>query len=296
MNSTPSRHAVVIGDALVDELIDERNVTRVAGGSALNVAVGLALLGTNSTLIASVASDDDGRTLDAHTQSFGVRRIWSPNPLGTGVARSERVDGEPRYSFNAAARSRTLIFSAEAIEQIASADIVVISGFPFDNAEECAALSAALEHRRGVLAIDPNPRAGMLVDAARFAEGLEVTARDADLVKIGEEDAALLYQEPLLTSAHRLLDSGARFVLATAGAGGAALVAEHVELTRAIVSDPRPIIDTMGAGDATLAVVAASLATDGDPSIMEWESILGRAMATAAETIRHPGAVLRMPI
>jgi len=82
-------------------------------------------------------------------------------------------------------------------------------------------------------------------------------------------------------------------VLATTGARGASLHTRRSIDSRGIVHDPRPIVDTMGAGDATFAVALAALARAEPGTSIDWPSVLDVAMSTAAETIRHPGALLR---
>lgn len=286
--------AVVIGDALIDEMRSEAGSTDAAGGSALNVAVGLAILGTPATLVAMIGDDPDGHTLIAHLAEHAVPLIPSPSPLGTGRAVSDRTDGEPRYSFTAAMLSRTLEFSPPVIAAIDAAPAIAVSGYPFDDQREADALFAATEASRDRLLIDPNPRSGMLNDVSRFRRNLERLAAGAALVKIGEEDAELLYRDSLANVAQRFIALGARTVLATAGAGGARIVTGGLTVDRPIAVRPQPIIDTMGAGDATFAAVIAGLVrSPAWPDAERWGEILERAMGVAAATIRHPGGLLR---
>lgn len=278
---------VVIGDALVDEMRDASGSVDAPGGSALNVAVGLAVLGVPSTLVAMFGEDADGGLLARHLADYGVASIASPAPLGTGRAVSDRTDGEPRYSFTAAQVQRHIDFALVA-EVLASADVVAVSGFPFDDAGQVEQLQAAVVGKR--LLIDPNPRPGLLVDKAAFVRGLEELCAGAALVKVGDDDAQLLWGEPLPLVAQRLLDAGADAVLATAGERGASVYSGDGETHHPIVAGSAPIVDTMGAGDATFAAVIAQSLT-----AQSWTETLGAAMAIAAETIRHPGGLLRLP-
>lgn len=283
---------VVIGDALIDELRTPTGSTDVAGGSALNVAVGLAILGVPTTLIAMIGDDADGDLLRAFAAGFGVRVESSPAPLGTGRAISDRTHGEPRYSFNDASVQRTLTYSPAMLAAIADAPLVAISGFPFDNVAEVASLRSALGSAR--VLIDPNPRPGLLQSDVRFRSNLEALGAGSALVKIGEEDAHLLYGEDLASVVDRYLELGAHAVLATMGRDGATLHLPDAAIHRDIVTDARPIVDTMGAGDATFAAVIAGLVRSHGADT-EWGSILDTAMGIAAETIRVAGAQLRVP-
>ena len=276
---------VVIGDALVDEMRDEFGSTDAPGGSALNVAVGLAILGVPSTLIAMIGDDADGAVLRDYATGRGVVVLASESALGTGRAVSDRSEGEPRYSFSDAARARSIHFSDEMAQAVADAPLVVISGFPFDMPAEVAELRRVLAGHPRVL-LDANPREGFLRDRAAFAAEFERVASLCELVKIGDEDARLLYDAGVNDVA-----LASPIVLATEGARGATVTTPTGTVHRDIVADERPVIDTMGAGDATFASVVAGLAAGSD----DWEALLDAAMHIAAETIRHAGGELRQP-
>ena len=276
---------VVIGDALIDEMRDEHGSVDAPGGSALNVAVGLSILGVPAALIAMYSDDTDGRALSAHLSRYNVEEFASPSARGTGRAVSDRSEGEPRYSFSPAAIARAIKFTPAMRSAISGADLVAISGFPFDNQQQFEQLVDVVAGTTVLL--DPNPRAGFLRDAELFASNLERFAPSVRLLKLGEEDSHLLYRKPLdqvvgFFTPHTAL-------LATAGASGATVYERGVAVNRPIVTSIEPIVDTMGAGDATFASVIASLSHgEGD-----WGVILDRAMAIAAATIRHHGGVLR---
>ncbi len=292
----PDARAVVIGDALIDELRDDVGVREFVGGAALNVAVGLARLGVPSTLLAMVGDDEPGERIRTYLDDFGVELIATSSPLGSSRAVSVRsAGGEPTYEFNAAAQARRIRFGDAERTAIADASVTVISCFPFDDAEQTRELSDALVARGGALAIDPNPRAGMLHHRAEFVRWFETLARQADLVKVGEDDAALLYGEPLDALRIRLRELGAKAVFATQGSAGATIEAGGVVATRPISPLSGPVVDTMGAGDAALATAVAALVagTPGDED--GWEAVLQQAMDVAAATCRFEGALLRLP-
>ncbi|HWI29860.1 MAG TPA: PfkB family carbohydrate kinase [Microbacterium sp.] len=285
---------VVIGDALIDELRDDRGVREFVGGAALNVAVGLARLGVPTSLIAMVGDDDDGAHIRAYLDDFGVVLIPSPSPHGTSRAVSVRSGaGEPEYVFNRAAQARRIRIGDAEREAIAAAPYVVVSCFPFDDVAQTLELAEAL--RGAAVAIDPNPRSGMMTDRAEFVRGFEQVVPGAALIKVGDDDAQLLYGVPLDELRARLVDLGARAVLATQGAAGATLETGDVVVTRPISVLPGRIIDTMGGGDATLAASVASLVQGPPAGDDEWAEALERAMDVAAATCRFEGALLRLP-
>ena len=278
---------VVIGDALVDEMRDEHGCVEAPGGSALNVAVGLAILGVPAQLIATYSDDIDGRALADHLARYGVAAMPSPSPLGTGRATSDRSAGEPRYTFSDAARARTFTFTSRMRAAIAEARFVAISGFPMDDQVQFEQL---VEVTAGsTVLLDPNPRAEFLRDRELFVANLERITPTLRLLKIGDEDARLLYNAPLDRVIERFASHTT--ILATAGSSGAMVRDNGAAVTRPIATALGPVVDTMGAGDATFASVIASL-SDGE---RDWAGILDRAMLIAAATVRHHGGLLQLP-
>lgn len=292
--SVGTASAVVIGDALIDEIRHDAGVRELVGGAALNVAVGLRRLGVATTLIAMVGDDEAGRHIREYLSDHGVRLVESEAPHGSSRAVVQRAaNGEPQYVFNEAAQRRSIRYSDEARPAIAGAGLVAISCFPFDVPAEVDALVEATAGAR--LAIDPNPRAGMLSDRDEFVRGFERVAAEADIVKVGADDAALLYGGDLDALRARLRALGVRAVLATEGAGGAILETDAGTTAAPISELPGRIVDTVGAGDATLSAVAASLVSGSPASLDEWNALLIRAMDIAAATCRAEGGLLRTP-
>lgn len=276
---------VVVGDALIDEMRDERGSVDAPGGSALNVAVGLAILGVPTRLVAMYSDDADGRVLAAHLAHHGVDAVASPSALGTGRAVSDRSKGEPRYHFSPAAIARTLTFTPEMQTAIADASLVAISGFPLDDQTQFEQLLDVVSE--STVLLDPNPRSGLLRDRELFAANLERIAPRLRLLKLGDDDARLLFGAPLNEVAARF--AAHTTVLATAGAAGASVYEKGMIVKSPVAIAEGPVVDTMGAGDATFASVIASLNADES----DWAAILDRAMRIAAATVRQHGGLLR---
>lgn len=284
---------VVIGDALIDELVDDDGTTHIVGGSALNVAVGLGILGIPATLIAMIGDDIDGALIRSHLDDHGVRLLPTITADGTGVARSERIDGEPRYSFSDSMVARALDFDDAQRAAIADAEVVAVSGFPFDVEAQAELLESALAPTSAVVAVDPNPRTGLLHDADAFRERLVSFGGTAQLLKLGDDDAQLLFGQPVGEVAPRLL-ARYPYVLATEGRDGASVRVGDARWRHGTLVTPDAVVDTMGAGDAVFASVLSEIARGGLGDI-EWYDALKRAMGIAAATIARPGALLRLP-
>ncbi|HWV49069.1 MAG TPA: PfkB family carbohydrate kinase, partial [Microbacterium sp.] len=207
MSAQAAGRIVVIGDALIDEIRDDGGIRELVGGAALNLAVGLRRLGVATSLIAMVGDDEAGAHIREYLHDHDVRLIATPAPNGSSRAIVTRsAAGEPSYVFNRAAQERTIRYVSAAREAIAQASLVVISCFPFDVPAEVDALRAALAGAR--VAIDPNPRSGMLGDRDAFVAGFESLASGSEIVKVGADDAALLYDGDLVALRDRLRGLG----------------------------------------------------------------------------------------
>lgn len=288
-----SAEIVVIGDALIDELRDERGVREFVGGAALNVAVGLSRLGHRTALIAMVGDDASGERIRTYLSTFDVTLIATLSPLGTARAVSERVNGEPTYSFNNASRNRVIDFGEAERAAIAAARGVVVSCMAMDDPAQVRGLSAALDGSDADLFIDPNPRAGMMRDRDEFIRGFDALIPRARLVKVGDDDAALLYDSAVEPVRGWLRERGVPVVVSTRGSGGARVDTADGVVERGIAQMAGAVVDTMGAGDAVLAAMASwVLSAEG---AIDWAAGLERAMDVAAATVRHEGALLQIP-
>jgi fructokinase len=287
--------ATVLGDALIDEVLVESGSEDKVGGAALNVALGLRALGVTSSLIAMVGDDLDGDRIRASLREGDVPFVSTPAPWGTARATSTRVNGEPSYSFNPAAINRRIGMTEDAAATVDSCRFVILDCLAFDNDAQVDDLVRAIRDPASRLVIDPNPREGMLNSQDRFRKNFLRIAASSLLVKVSDEDAEVLEFMSVSSLAKELLASGARFVLTTEGARGAALWSADGVVAVPVADAIGPIIDTMGAGDATLSTVISSL-TQGIPeTAAEWRTVLTRAMAVAAATCRSMGPLLRTP-
>ncbi|SDH84798.1 carbohydrate kinase family protein [Agrococcus jejuensis] len=286
----------VVGDALVD-VVDGRSVP---GGAALNVAVGLARLGADVDLVAMVADDEPGRLLVAHAASHGVRLAPTPAPLGTATATATRDGDTMRYVFNEAGVRRHVDVTP-LLPLLDAADLVVVSCMALDDASQAEPLLRIAEPERR-LVVDPNPRPGYLPTpehVVRFREAVERIGARSRVVKVGDEDAELVWGTEPHAVASRLLSLGAAAVLVTEGPDGATAHARTASIHAPIHAMDAPIVDTIGAGDATIAAVAAALAeaeiTGTDVGEDWWREVLDDAMAIAAATCRVEGGLLQLP-
>jgi fructokinase len=289
---------VTIGDGIIDAVqISDAPPALYPGGAGLNLAVGLARLGIPSVLAARIGSDRNGFRLMRYLREEGVELINTPNTDFTGVATSRRQGGEPSYDFTPSLHRRRIAFNSTLLKAIAEAPAIAVNSFSYADAKQADALSEALNRAPGLKILDPNPRPRLITDLDAFREGFERTIRAATLVKFSDEDAKLLYGREDDGIAESLFEHGVEIVLLTRGRLGASLFTHSgLRVVEPAASLGAPIVDTMGAGDATLASVIAFILVEGMPRASEtWRACLRQAMDIAAATCRSAGGALVRP-
>ena len=289
---------VTIGDGIVDAVqTSDAPPVLYPGGAGLNLAVGLARLGVPSALAARVGADRHGFRLMRYLREEGVNLINTPNVDFTGLVTSLRVDGEPSYHFTPSMYRRRIAFNAALRNAMALAPVVAVNSFSFEDPRQAEALGDALDGATGLRILDPNVRPRLVSDLAAFRQGFERTLPKANLVKLSEEDASLLYGREDDGIAADFFARGVDVVLLTRGKAGAGVFTRTgigVSLPATALS--APIVDTMGAGDATLASVIAFILAAGMPADQaSWRACLKQAMDIAAATCRSAGGALLAP-
>lgn len=286
----------VIGDCIIDAVIsDDHSSAAFPGGAGLNLAVGVARLGIPASLIARVGADRNGFVLRRYLRDKGVRLIETPTVDFTGVAFSRRINGEPSYTFNPAVRRRRIAVTPKGMEAIATSEVVAVNSFPFEAPDQIGPLVDALARSARLVVVDPNPRPALVHDVARFRRGLALAGGVTDLLKISDEDIRFLCGENV--DPQRLFAGQIGTILLTRGADGASvLMKDGFRLDMPASAGEGPVVDTMGAGDATLAIILAFMHDRRRlPVAAEWPACLKRAMDVAAATCRSAGAELRLP-
>jgi fructokinase len=290
---------VSIGDGIIDAVeFAPGDTRRFPGGAALNLAVGAARLGLRSRLVTRYGIDRDGSLLARYLREEHVEILNPPNVDFTGVVRSTRTNGEPTYHFNPVMFRRRILFSDAVIDAIREANAVAVNSFPFDNPTEVEALVRALGQARGLVIVDPNPRPNLINDIVLYRIGAERALLVASIAKFSDEDIALLYgQTPAEDVTAHVLGLGVATILFTHGSGGANVTSrDGLRVSVPIAGGTGPVVDTMGAGDATLATTIAHILKHGLPSNKEtWGACLSTAMRVAAATCAGLGGELRLP-
>jgi len=297
---------VVCGEALMDVYMGESTPTGLRldariGGSPLNVAQGLARLARPAAFLSTLSTDAIGERLLASLVAEGVDTslvLRSDAPSTLSVV-SIDATGVPRYDFHgngAADRQLTpgtlpALPAQTRVLQFGSYALVVE---PVGSTLRALAASA---RARCLIAYDPNVRLNVEPDIDRWRQVVEDMVSLAHLVKVSEEDLALLYPgESPEQVAPRWLKRGAALVVVTRGGAGSSAWTSNAHAKAP--SKPVKVIDTVGAGDtfqAALltwlddhdALAPAALTTLADGQL---DALLRFAAQAAAITCSRRGA------
>ena len=281
---------VAFGEALTDfiRLDDGARWLARPGGSPWNVARVAARLGVSAAFAGAVSLDVLGDELARASAEAGLdprflQRVDRP-PLLAFVHEAH----PPRYFF-VGADSADLHFDPDRLPA-GWLDAVTVAHFgSISLAREPLAgrLLALAERCRAAgahLTFDPNHRVAM-------GEGWPAVARQmvrlAHVVKLSDDDLAALVPdlpEPDALARVRAWNPAA-VLLYTRGARGIRLLASDVDVERLPI--PVRVVDTVGAGDATLGGWIASWLEDPGASLARH---LDFAAATAAAVCARPGA------
>jgi fructokinase len=252
----------VIGESLVDIIREAGQAApaRVhAGGSPLNVAVGVARLGFASNLVTHYADDQYGLMIAEHVQSNGVTVIRGGNAHTSTATATLGSDGAATYKFDISwdlsGATLPALAAVETSSHVHTGSIAALLG-PGDQAT-FGLLGAAGE--RATISFDPNCRPAISPDVVTARTQAERFAAASDIVKASDEDLAWLY--PHRTPEESLeawLQLGPSVAALTRGAAGPILRTgrERVEMPAESVS----VADTIGAGDSFMAALIAGLA------------------------------------
>lgn len=250
---------LVCGEALVDLFVDGPAeggglpATAVAGGSPLNVAVGLARLGTPVGFFGGLSADPFGAFLRERFCAEGVdtgfaKRSAKPTPL---VVVSPDEAGHPTYTFHAHDCADRDVSEADLPPTLGpEVEALAIGSWPMVVDPVGGALVALAERESGrrVVSLDPNLRPSMVGDLARWRERF---ARAALVVLTRGPDGATAFH------ASGVFHEGSR---------------------------PVTVVDTVGAGDTFHAALLARLRQRG---LLRREAVAALDAAALRDALRY---------
>jgi fructokinase len=294
------------GDALIDFLpaksVDGRDASvPVAGGSCLNIAVGVARLGAPAGFVGGISTDLLGRMIADHAFASQVDlRYATRSEHQTTLAFVRTVGGEPQYAFyDEATASRNWSYRRGSIPFDEIEAVHVGSTTLADDQGAAQALALVEDARASVtISFDPNCRPKLVKHRAHYVDRMDAFAAAADVVRMSDVDFEFLYGgSDHAERAKSLIKAGASLVVVTRGIKGAQ--AWHREAGAVEVQVPTvEVVDTIGAGDSFQAALLFALRAIGrigtgalaQTNSEELGRVLSFASSCAAFTCGRAGA------
>lgn len=255
------------GDALIDFLpvkaVDGLDAAvPVAGGSCLNIAVGIARLGAAAGFVGGISTDLFGRMIADHALASQVDlRYAVRSGHQTTLAFVRTVAGEPQYAFyDEATASRNWIYRRGSIA-FDEVEAIHVGSTTLVNDEGASQARAMIDDAGGSVTIsfDPNCRPALVRHKARYVEQMDAFAAAADIVRMSDVDFEFLYGgSDYAGRAKSFIEAGASLVVITRGIDGAQ--AWHGKAGMVEVRAPTvDVVDTIGAGDSFQAALLFAL-------------------------------------
>jgi fructokinase len=294
------------GDALIDFLpvksVDGRDAAvPVAGGSCLNVAVGMARLGAPTGFVGGISTDLFGRMIADHALASQVElRYATRSEHQTTLAFVRTVAGEPQYAFyDEATASRNWRYRRASIP-FDEIEAIHVGSTTLVNDEGAAQALAMIDDADAAVTIsfDPNCRPALVRHKDRYVDQMDAFAASADIVRMSDVDFEFLYGgSDFAGRAKSFMAAGASLVVVTRGIQGAQ--AWHGQAGMVEVRAPTiDVVDTIGAGDSFQAALLFALRALGRISVealievnpAELRRALSFASGCAAFTCGRAGA------
>jgi fructokinase len=297
---------MVCGEALMDVFAQGDTNTGTAldariGGSPLNVAIGLARLAQRVGFFGAVSSGFLGQRLMRALAAEGVDTravVRTPAPTTLSLVGLDAA-GVPSYSFYGTGGADRELGLAALQGVDATVRAVHVGSYATVVEPIASTLRALIEREKGraLISYDPNIRLNVEPDLARWHAQLEWMLPRCDLLKLSDEDLALLFPGRAAADfAAHALARGTTALVVTRGAQGASVWTANASATVPGVN--ADVVDTVGAGDTFQAALLARLAeTDAlsaaalaQLSEAQWRDVLGFAARAAAITCSRRGA------
>jgi fructokinase len=294
------------GDALIDFLpvksLDGRDaIVPVAGGSCLNIAVGIGRLYGPGGFVGGISSDLFGQIIVDHAQASRVGLTYatrSDHQCTLAFVRS--VDGEPQYAFyDEGSAAQNWVYRSGSIPFMDVYAIHVGSTTLVGDAGAAQAMAVVTDAKgTATVSFDPNCRPNLVKDKAGYVARMAEFAAMADIVRMSDVDFEYLYgNDDYAGRAASMLEVGTSLVVITQGIKG--VQAWHGKAGRLQVEAPKvDVVDTVGAGDSFQAALLFALYRLGrvDTETLkkieagELRRVLSFATACAAITCGRVGA------
>lgn len=283
---------LVIGESVMDIITHGDEELHRPGGSPMNVAVGLARLGSDVELLTQLGSDAAGDAITRHLHDAGVvihgaSRIAGPTSTAHATL---QADGSAMYEFDIVWRLPSTRISPRRLIHTGSIGAILEPG--------AGEVRRIIQRQPDALVcFDPNIRPAVMGTRDDVRRLVEEISAYAHVVKMSEEDVAWLYPGAGPESvAESLTAAGVELAIVTLGADGCILRTPTLALR--LPAYPTSVVDTVGAGDSFTSALLfeivrldlVDIVREGGLTRQQATGLARRAMAAAAITVSRQGA------
>jgi len=236
------------------------------GGSPFNVAMGLARLEEQAAFFGGISNDALGEKLvqKLHAEGVSDRYVLRTDFLTTLSLVQKDDRGHPAYTFYGSNAADRMVTAADLPDFTEPPAFLHIGSYTALVEPVATAFKTLIEREQDhtLISFDPNIRPTVEPDMALWRRNTDALIPLADIVKVSDEDLALIAPEdPVEETARRWLDDGAGLVVVTRGGEGASAFASGIVVDTPGI--PVKVEDTVGAGDTFQAALLSGLKTLG---------------------------------
>ncbi len=301
-----------LGELLIDfapKSVDAAGYPTLAanpGGAPGNFLAALNRYGCSVAMIGKVGDDMFGRLLLNTLKTAGIETrgvVVDPNQFTTLAFVSLDESGNRDFSFARKPGADTCLTPDELDEALIADSRVFHFGtlsLTDDPAREATHRAIALAKRHGrLVSLDPNLRKPLWPSMDAAKEAIEWSLRQADIIKISDEEIEFLWGVGPEVGAQKLLNEyGASLVYATLGPKGCHVANKNGAAT---VASPAGIhvVDTTGAGDifggSAMSRFLKLNKAPGDVTVDELAAITRFACTAASLSTQKHGGISSVP-
>ena len=303
---------VALGELLIDfapQSVNEAGYPVLSanpGGAPGNFLAALTKYGCSTAMIGKVGDDAFGRLLVKTLETAGIGTkgvLLDPEVFTTLAFVSLDASGNRDFSFARKPGADTCLRPDEIDESmLANAMVFHFGTLSLTDEPAASATRKAVELAKRhdlLISVDPNLRKPLWKKEEDAKAAIEWSLRQADIVKISDEEIAWLWGVTPEDGARKLLSEyGVSLVYATLGPKGCHAATRNVSVTVASPSGIR-VVDTTGAGDIFGgSAMSQFLKTDKAPSDLsqdELTTIVRFACTAASLSTQKHGGITSVP-
>lgn len=263
----------------------------------MNAAIAAARLGAPTAFVGRVSTDAAGQLIWRHLQRNRVDlRACERGPEPTARAIIS-LTPSPSFRFDGSDTADTALGSADLAPLGPGSHIVHGGTLGMFRGRTAEVLAQLAERHDGIVSLDPNVRPAVIEDRDRWDRFHRRWVRVCDLYRASDEDLSWIWpRRPAADTAAELLEGRTVAVIITSGAEGATVFTTEGAVD--VATPSVEVVDTVGAGDAFVGSVLASVwnlfganrAAFAALDLRQWRAIAERAAVAAAITCSRPGA------